>query len=80
MEMAQHHDNFALWDGDVTPFNASKMGPHRDLVGDLAAAVRKQGLRVALSNHGVENFTFVNPPADLRERLRAAHADLFDPA
>ena len=80
MEMAQHHDNFALWDSAVDPFNAKKMGPHRDLVGDLAAAVRRQGLRVALSNHGVENFTFVNPPTELRERLRAAQADLFDPA
>jgi alpha-L-fucosidase len=41
---AEHHDNFALWDSAVTPFNAMKMGPKRDLIGDLAAAVRKQGL------------------------------------
>jgi alpha-L-fucosidase len=80
MGMAQHHDNFALWDSAVTPFNAKRMGPHRDLVGDLAAAVRKQGMKFALSNHGVENFTFVNPPPELRDRLEAAHADLYDPA
>jgi alpha-L-fucosidase len=80
MEMGEHHDNFALWDSDVTPFNAKKMGPHRDLVGDLAAAVRRQGLRVAISNHGVEHFTFIAPTHELRQRLEAAHADLFDPA
>lgn len=80
MGMAEHHDNFALWDSSVTPFNAKKMGPHRDLIGDLGAAVRKQELRFAVSNHGVENFTFINPPAELRERLRTANADLFDPA
>lgn len=80
MAMGQHHDNFALWDSAVTPFNAKKMGPHRDLVGDLAAAVRKQGLRLAISNHGVENFTFVAPTHDVRQRLEAAGADLFDPA
>ncbi len=22
MEMGEHHDNFAEWDSDVTPFNA----------------------------------------------------------
>jgi alpha-L-fucosidase len=80
MEMGEHHDNFAEWDSDVTPFNAKKMGPHRDLVGDLSAAVRKEGMRVAISNHGVENFTFIAPTHELRQRLEAAHADLFDPA
>jgi alpha-L-fucosidase len=80
MPTAEHHDNFALWDSDVTPFNAVKMGPHRNLIGDLAAAVRKQGMKFAVSNHGVENFTFVNPTPELRARLEAAHADLYDPA
>ncbi len=46
MAMAQHHDNFALWDSQVTPINSKTMGPHRDIVGDLGAAVRKQGLRL----------------------------------
>jgi len=80
MEMGEHHDNFAEWDSDVTPFNAKKMGPHRDLVGDLSSAVRRQGMRVAISNHGVENFTFIAPTHELHERLQAVHADLFDPA
>jgi alpha-L-fucosidase len=35
---AEHHDNFALWDSAVTPFNAMNMGPHRDLIGDLSKA------------------------------------------
>jgi len=80
MEMGEHHDNFAEWNSDVTPFNAVKMGPHRDLIGDLSAAVRKQGMRVAISNHGMENFTFIAPTHELRVRLEASHADLFDPA
>ena len=33
---AQHHDNFSLWDSQFNPYNAVKMGPHRDLIGDLA--------------------------------------------
>lgn len=76
---AQHHDNFALWDSRVTPFNAKAMGPKRDLIGDLAAAVRAAGLKFGVSNHGIENFQFINPPADLLADLKAKQADLFDP-
>jgi len=76
---AQHHDNFALWDSQVTPFNAVKMGPHRDLIGDLEKAVRAQGLKFGVSNHGVENFTFINPDADIEAKLKAEKADLYDP-
>jgi alpha-L-fucosidase len=76
---AEHHDNFAMWNSDVTPFNAYRMGPKQDLIGELAAAVRKQGLKFGVSNHGMENFTFINPSADLTARLQAAQADLYDP-
>jgi len=76
---AEHHENFALWDSKMTPFNAVKMGPHRDLIGDLSKAVRKQGLKFGVSNHGIENFQFINPPADMAEKMKAEHADLYDP-
>ncbi len=75
----QHHDNFALWDSKVTPFNSMAMGPHRDLMGELAKAIRARGLKFGISNHGIENFQFINPPKDLADDLRAKHADLFDP-
>jgi alpha-L-fucosidase len=76
---AQHHENFAMWDSKVTPFNAKAMGPHRDLIGELAAAVRQEGLKFGVSNHGIENFQFINPPADLAADLKAKQADLYDP-
>jgi alpha-L-fucosidase len=75
---AEHHDNFAMWDSDVTPFNAKKMGPHRDLIGELSVAVRKKGLKFGVSNHGMENFTFINPTPELDAKLKAEHADLYD--
>lgn len=80
MPTAQHHDNFALWDSALTPYNAKNMGPKRDLIGELATAVRKAGLRFGVSNHGIENFTFINPTPALDARLKAARADLYDPA
>lgn len=42
----RHHDGFALWDSDVNPYNAAKLGPKKDLVSAYAEAVRAAGLKV----------------------------------
>jgi alpha-L-fucosidase len=69
---AEHHDGFAMWDSDLTQWCAGKMGPKRDLIGDLAKAVRKKGMEFGVSNHRMENYSFVRPLPDLK-------TDLFDP-
>ena len=79
MPGAQHHENFAMWDSKVTPFNSVQMGPRRDVIGELAAAVKKQGMKFGVANHGIENFQFINPPLELAERMKADKADLYDP-
>jgi alpha-L-fucosidase len=76
---AQHHENFAMWNSKVTPFNAVNMGPKRDILGDLASAVRRHGMKLGVANHGIENFEFINPPAEIAERMKAEQADLYDP-
>ncbi len=49
---SKHHEGFALWpsrEASATwgrPWNAVETGPRRDLVGDLASAVRAKGLRM----------------------------------
>ncbi|MGB2266932.1 MAG: alpha-L-fucosidase, partial [Akkermansiaceae bacterium] len=48
---AEHHDGWANWDSELTPWNAADKGPKRDLVGDLGKALRKQGLKYAPSYH-----------------------------
>ena len=47
----EHHDGFVNWDSDLTPWTATKKGPKRDLIGDLATAVRKKGLKYGISYH-----------------------------
>lgn len=42
----RHHDGFALWDTATTGFNATKIGPKRDLLTPYVAAARRAGLRV----------------------------------
>jgi alpha-L-fucosidase len=72
MPTAEHHDGFAMWDSALTRWNAMRMGPRRDLIGDLARAVRKQGLKFGVSNHRMEHFDFIQPLAGLS-------TDLYDP-
>jgi alpha-L-fucosidase len=66
---AEHHDWFSLWDSDVSRWNAARMGPKRDLIGELGAAVRRQGLKFGVSNHSIEHYTFIQPRAGLKSDL-----------
>ena len=55
---AEHHDGWANWDSELTPWNAVDMGPKRDLVGDLGVALRKRGLKYAPSYHRERHQSF----------------------
>lgn len=56
--MAAHHDSFCLWDTKLSKWNSVNMGPHKDLVGEMALAARKKGLKFGVSNHTAWNPTF----------------------
>ena len=56
--VAEHHDGFAMYDCSLSDWTAAKMGPKRDLIGELAAAVRAQGLVFGLSSHRAEHWWF----------------------
>src|SRR5579863_1180195 len=58
--VAEHHDGFPMFDYDFTDWSAAKMGPKRDVVGELATAVRKQGLHFGASSHRAEHWWFYN--------------------
>lgn len=58
--VAEHHDGFAMWDSNVTPFNAVDMGPKRDIVGELEKAIRSRGMKFFTSLHHELNYTNVH--------------------
>jgi alpha-L-fucosidase len=58
--VAEHHDGFAMYDSALTRWTAAKVGPKRDLVGELAAAVRAAGLTFGVSSHRAEHWWFMN--------------------
>ena len=57
----EHHDGFAMYDSDLSDWTAAKMGPHRDLAGELAKAVHAEGLYLGASSHRIEHDWFLYP-------------------
>jgi alpha-L-fucosidase len=58
--VAEHHDGFPMYQSALTEWCAGKMGPKRDLIGDLAEAVRARGLTFGVSTHRAEHWWFMN--------------------
>jgi len=79
--VAEHHDGFAMYDTALSEWNARRMGPHRDIIGELAEAVRRQWLVFGLSSHRAEHWWFFNGgmklPSDVQQ---AGTAGLYGPA
>lgn len=56
--VAEHHDGFAMYDCSLSEWNAVKMGPQRDIIGELAQAVRSHDMVFGLSSHRAEHWWF----------------------
>ena len=53
----KHHDGFCLYPSRYTDYNSVKLGPKRDLVGDLAKEVRAAGLKMGTYFSGLYDWT-----------------------
>jgi alpha-L-fucosidase len=62
VQVAEHHDGYALYDSSYTCWSSVRMQPRRDFVAELAAAVRKQGLVFGASSHTEEHYWFYSEP------------------
>jgi alpha-L-fucosidase len=56
----EHHDGFAMYDSGLSDWTAVKMGPKRDVYGELAKAIRERGLRLGASSHRIEHNFFLD--------------------
>ncbi len=79
--VAEHHDGFAMYDCSLSEWNAVRMGPRRDIIGDLAQAVRARGLVFGLSSHRAEHWWFFHPGTRFDSDVRdPRYAGLYGPA
>ncbi len=79
--VAEHHDGFAMYDCSYSRWTAVKMGPKRDVLADLAAAVQAAGLVFGVSSHRAEHWFYYNSgmeiPSDVQE---PTYRDFYGPA
>ena len=70
-----------MYASQYTEWDASKMGPHRDIIEELSESIRNRGLHFGVSSHRAENWWFFGEgrkiPSDVQDdRFRA----LYGPA
>ena len=58
--VAEHHDGFQMYRSNISHWNAYEMGPKRDIVGELKAAVEAQGMTLGVSSHRIEHWFFMS--------------------
>ena len=79
--VAEHHDGFPMYDYSYTEWSAAKMGPKRDVVGQLAREVRKQGMVFGASTHRAEHWWFFDEGMKFDSDVRdPKNAGLYGPA
>lgn len=79
--VAEHHDGFAMYETELSDWCAAKMGPRRDLLGELAEAVRAEHLVFGCSSHRAEHWWYFDGgmsfPSDVQD---PRYAGLYGPA
>ena len=79
--VAEHHDGFAMYDSELSDWTAAKMGPRRDLLGELRSAVLSEGLHFGLSSHRAEHDWFFDVGRHIRSDVNdPAYAAFYGPA
>lgn len=81
MPVAEHHDGFQMYDSDLSGWNAVRMGPCRDVLGELKEAAAEYDITFCTSSHRAEHYWYFNGgtqiPSDVTD---PANAGLYGPA
>ncbi len=79
--VAEHHDGFPMYTTDLSEWCAGKMGPKRDIIGELAVAVRERGMVFGVSSHRAEHWWFFDGGMQFESDVRdPQYAGLYGPA
>ncbi|MFZ8764535.1 alpha-L-fucosidase [Enterococcus diestrammenae] len=80
--VAEHHDGFQMYDSEFSDFTSVKMGPQRDILGELKTAAQKTSLHFCTSSHRAEHWFFFGHgqefASDVKEPL--VKGDFYWPA
>jgi len=78
--VAEHHDGFAMWDSELTQWDAKEKGPKQDIIGELGVAVRKRGLKYSPTYHRGRHFWYFDSTVVAQEIQKfPERASLYGP-
>lgn len=75
--VAEHHDGFMMYDSDLSRFTSVNMGLHRDYLGELFSAAKKQNMAACASTHRLEHWFFMGRGREFDSDI-AANSDRDD--
>lgn len=74
--VAIHHDNFAMWDSKLTKWASAKMGPHKDIVGELEKEIKARNMYFMTSFHHAYAWAYYDS-AFMYDAADTAYAGLY---
>ena len=77
--VAEHSDGFALWDSDITEWDSVDKGPKRDVVAEMAEAIRSRGLKYLTSFHHHWKWGWYSTPIEDADCLDLQYGSLYGP-
>lgn len=67
--VAEHHDGYSMWASKVTPWNTKDTGPKKDILGELATAIRANDMKLITTFHHAKHLQrFDSIPEEGRTR------------
>ena len=79
--VAEHSDGFAMYDSAFTSWDAARMGPRRDVVGELEKATRRRGLYFGVSSHRAEHWWWYHEGTEIDSDINdARYSGIYGPA
>lgn len=77
--VTEHADGFAMWDSKLTTWDAMDMGPKRDIVGEMEAAIRKTDMKFITTFHHQWLYAWYPTLDETTDASNPEYADLYGP-
>ncbi len=74
--VGEHHDGFPMFASSYTKWDASEMGPKRDVIAALEKSVRAHGMKFGISSHRAFNYGYY-PRDDSYDTVDEANFGLY---
>jgi len=77
--VAEHHDGFAMWDTKYSEWNAARMGPKRDVVGELEKAIKARDMKFVATFHHAGNWHYFPSWDKTKDCSNPEYSGLYGP-